>query len=367
MADSRPQEPGSLFAAEERAAEEARALLKKAQWSDPALREGFNSLLGHYAKLLKQAQRLVKMGDRAQLELNNLNQRLKESEENYRNIFENINEGIFQALPDGRVLEANPALAAILGYRDPGQLLQDLPRKPPLSRRDWERLLEAVRQDGSCEGYEAPMFKRDGSSIWASISTRARLDAQGNPLLLEGLVMDVTQRKRMEEELRHLATTDGLTGLCNRRQFLELGHREFTRAQRQGLELTALMLDVDHFKRINDTHGHETGDRVLAALALALKTSLRDHDLCGRLGGEEFAVLLPDTGQELGLRAAERLRGTLAQVRVDSDAGQLACTVSLGLAWRRPHMESLEHLLEEADRALYAAKQAGRDCVRCSL
>ncbi len=365
MAEKPANPAGSLFAAEERAAQEALTLLEQASWGDPALREGFASLLGHYNKLLKQAQRLVRMGDRSQSELNNLNQRLKESEEKYRHIFENMNEGIFQARPDGSLVVANPALAAILGYQNPAELVRAQPVSPPLSRRDWERLLAVIERDGFCEGFEAAMHKEDGSRIWASISARARRDDRRGLLLLEGLVMDVTQRKRMEEDLRHLATTDSLTGLCNRRQFLELGQREFARAQRHGLELAALMLDVDHFKQINDNHGHDVGDRVLAALGEALKKGLRDHDLCGRLGGEEFAVLLPDTGMELGRHAAERLRLALAQLRVPSRGGELGFTVSLGLACRRPELSSLDHLLGEADRALYSAKQAGRNCVRC--
>ncbi|MFH1033461.1 MAG: sensor domain-containing diguanylate cyclase [Pseudomonadota bacterium] len=366
MAEDGAKESESLFAAEERAAQEARGVLQQSPGGDPALRQGFVSLLGHYNKLLKQAQRLVKMGDRSQLELNTLNQRLKESEERYRNIFENMTEGIFQARPDGRLLVANPALAAILGYQGPDELVRAQPLTPPLSRRDWGRLLEVIGQQGFCEGYEATMLKQDGSPIWASISARARLDSRGRLLLLEGLVMDVTQRKRMEEELRHLATTDSLTGLCNRRYFLELGHREFAHARRQDLPLSVLMIDVDHFKLINDNHGHDTGDRVLAALAAALKKTLREHDLCGRLGGEEFAVLLPDTDLELGRHAAERLRQTLALVRVEGRSGELGCTVSLGLACRRRELDSLDSLLEEADRALYIAKQAGRDCVHCA-
>jgi diguanylate cyclase (GGDEF)-like protein/PAS domain S-box-containing protein len=351
-------------------AAEAQAFLDRGTKRHGECRERFAALVAGYAKLLRQAKRLVKISDRSQRELNSLNQRLKESEEKYRVIFENMAEGIFQASPDGRLLEANPALAATLGYASSAEMVRGLIQgevPPPLNREQWRQLADLLDRQGACDGFETRMAKRDGSFIQASISARVRRDGCGSVLLVEGLVMDVTQRRLMEESLRILASTDGLTGLPNRRHFMDLGRREFERAQRHGLDLTALMIDVDHFKRVNDTRGHEAGDQVLMALARAMKAALRGHDLIGRMGGEEFAVLLVETPLPEGVAVAQRLRTSLAGLAVEAAAGRhLTCTVSLGAAPLRPAMTSLDQLLGDADRALYRAKGAGRNCVMCA-
>jgi len=175
---------------------------------------------------------------------------------------------------------------------------------------------------------------------------------------------DITERKRMEEELRRLATTDPLTGVNNRRRYSEISERELTRCKRYQHPICVLMLDADHFKSINDTYGHEAGDRVLKSLANACVAELRDVDVLGRFGGEEFTVTLPDTKLETALEAAERLRAALAETRVELDDGQeISFTVSIGASEMKDPTESLLDILNRADAALYRAKQAGRNCV----
>jgi two-component system cell cycle response regulator len=175
----------------------------------------------------------------------------------------------------------------------------------------------------------------------------------GGALRMAALVHD-TQR---------LAATDALTGLMNRRAFLAALEREHSRASRHALPLSLLMIDVDHFKRVNDTHGHDAGDAVLRAVAAALTRGARRSDLVARWGGEEFVAALPQTAEVGGRVAAERLRRTVAEVRHPMKGGEpLIVTVSLGLASAlKP--ATIEELLARADRALYAAKERGRNRV----
>ncbi|WNJ98365.1 diguanylate cyclase [Thalassospiraceae bacterium LMO-JJ14] len=175
---------------------------------------------------------------------------------------------------------------------------------------------------------------------------------------------DITERKSMEEELRRLATTDPLTGVNNRRRYNEISERELTRCKRYQHPLCVLMLDADHFKTVNDTYGHDAGDRVLQSLAKACSAELRDVDVLGRFGGEEFTVTLPETELETALDAAERLRVALSAIKVQLDDGQeISFTVSIGASELRDKNETLADLLNRADAALYIAKEQGRNRV----
>ncbi|MCM0755234.1 diguanylate cyclase [Desulfovibrio aminophilus] len=168
------------------------------------------------------------------------------------------------------------------------------------------------------------------------------------------------RRDQAEARLRDMATIDGLTRLFNRRHFLETGQAELERARRYGRELTLLMFDVDHFKRVNDTFGHDAGDAVLRALAGTARDAVRHVDVLGRLGGEEFAAILPETGLKAGVEAAERLRRAVEALEVRHGEHLLRLTVSLGVAQLREG-ENLDGLLKRADQALYEAKNSGRN------
>jgi two-component system cell cycle response regulator len=168
------------------------------------------------------------------------------------------------------------------------------------------------------------------------------------------------------EESRRLAAIDGLTGLTNRRAFVEAMSREVARCERYGHPLTFLMVDVDHFKAVNDTFGHAAGDRVLVAVAGALKHELRSCDVVARWGGEEFVVALTSTDGTGGNAAAERIRSAVEALFMRTESGELVtATVSVGVGARAAG-ESLDMVLERADRALYAAKELGRNRVEVS-
>jgi len=189
-----------------------------------------------------------------------------------------------------------------------------------------------------------------------------RLDLSEGSVVV-GLGLDISRRIELENQLRQLATTDSLTGLPNRRHFLELAEAELERSKRYGHPFSLLMLDIDWFKDINDTHGHDVGDQALATLGRITSETLRQEEILGRLGGEEFAVLLPETGLEGAMTAAERLRRAIARTPIDGDQGTVGITVSVGVAPWGGDEEPLESLLTRADEGLYAAKDRGRDRV----
>jgi diguanylate cyclase (GGDEF)-like protein len=165
------------------------------------------------------------------------------------------------------------------------------------------------------------------------------------------------------EEVQKLAITDDLAGTYNRRHLFELGNIEFRRASRFGRALSVIMLDLDHFKVINDTHGHAIGDRVLNAVAQRCLKHIREIDILGRYGGEEFIILLPETNAKAAFSLADRLRKRVAENAVSTKVGPIYITISLGVAMLCDDDPDLETLFDHADSALYAAKEAGRNCV----
>jgi diguanylate cyclase (GGDEF)-like protein len=162
-------------------------------------------------------------------------------------------------------------------------------------------------------------------------------------------------------EMERLAKTDGLTGLLNRRALFETATQEFSRAQRYERALSVLMLDIDHFKRINDTYGHQVGDVVIQEIAAVLKGTLRETDFIGRYGGEEFAVILPETSLEQAFEVAERIRCQISDRLIVNDSTNLQVTVSLGIATLKAGMGTIDEMLKQADQALYQAKFNGRN------
>ncbi len=175
------------------------------------------------------------------------------------------------------------------------------------------------------------------------------------------LLFDVEERRA---QLDVLATRDELTGVHNRRQFLVLADREWSRCRRYEMAAALLMIDVDHFKDVNDVHGHLAGDLVLREIARAIGDTLRQPDLCGRFGGEEFIVFLPHADLLGALDAAERIRERVAQLNFEWKGRAVRATVSVGMAALDASHESLSALIQDADEAMYAAKDAGRNCVR---
>ncbi len=200
----------------------------------------------------------------------------------------------------------------------------------------------------------------DGSALH-HLSTKVPIRYEGVPTLI-GFSTDITELVRLREQLREQAITDSLTGLFNRRHFTELAHKELARARRHRHPTSLLMLDIDHFKRVNDRFGHPVGDAVLRQLAELLRAVVRAEDTAARVGGEEFALLLPRTPLEAGQQLAERIRHAVRESENLLPGGE-RLTLSLGVVVSSEGSDKLDRLYAAADAQLYRAKQAGRDRV----
>jgi len=174
------------------------------------------------------------------------------------------------------------------------------------------------------------------------------------------------ENAQLYAEVQELAITDPLTGLYNRRGLIELGRIEFARTRRFGRPFASMMLDIDHFKRVNDAYGHPVGDQVLQALAKHCQSSVREIDLVARYGGEEFVFLLPETNLEVAREIAERLRRTIANLSIPTEKGELSVTVSLGVAMYDENTLGLETMIARTDQAMYVAKHRGRNRIAVS-
>lgn len=233
---------------------------------------------------------------------------------------------------------------------------QDDPDRPRL-----DLLLAEAQRVGSVET-EGWRLKRDGSRLWANSVITALPDESGTVRGFVVVSRDITDRKRLEDDLKALAASDPLTGAYNRRQGDELIRLELGRRARDGRPFAVLMLDIDDFKAVNDQFGHPAGDAVLCALVKTCRSTLRSIDMVVRWGGEEFLLLLPDTGAKAATYAAERVRAALAATAIALPGpGSIHFTVSIGIAL--PTSNILSELIGQADAALYAAKRAGRNRV----
>lgn len=209
------------------------------------------------------------------------------------------------------------------------------------------------------------MKKADGKRVWVDVSGAAiAYDASLSLWLLN----DISKLKSLEEKLKNQVNYDFLTGLHSREWFMSQSELELRRAVRYDSPLSLLMVDIDFFKRINDTYGHQAGDLVLKSFADISRHALREFDICGRLGGEEFAVLLPETNKDSALQVAERLRLTIenANISLPSGGAAIKIAVSIGVSSLSSKEDSIAVLISKADKALYEAKNTGRNRVCAS-
>ena len=197
----------------------------------------------------------------------------------------------------------------------------------------------------------------------AELIARVRVHLKSR-LLQRELRAKNAELERLNQKLEELNRTDPLTGAANRRSLTDALELEYLRAERYHRPLSLFMMDIDHFKKVNDTHGHQAGDTVLVTVASSLLCSLRKQDVVARYGGEEFAVILPETEKQNALTVAERCRGMVASMETDIGSSRLNVTVSVGVAALSDEgITSTEKLLGAADRALYEAKRGGRNRV----
>lgn len=299
--------------------------------------------------------------------LRRLRVRLEQSEATIREQYAQLR-GIVDAMPDpmlissvedGRLLYANmPALSKLsletsdLGERTLDGFFAD-------GDQHMELMLD-LRDDRHVDSAEARMRTRRGKPFWALVSLCPMRFQDQNAVLTA--FKDISRQKQLEEQLVRLATVDSLTGAFSRRHFMELATKEIKRSKRYHHAASLLLLDIDHFKRVNDTYGHSRGDHVLRLVAAHCRGMLRAPDFVGRLGGEEFAIMLPQTGLDSATEIAERLRISLSQQDVSIEQDSLHVTVSIGVAECLPD-DNIDECLRRADLAMYEAKRKGRNRV----
>jgi diguanylate cyclase (GGDEF)-like protein/PAS domain S-box-containing protein len=214
------------------------------------------------------------------------------------------------------------------------------------------------------------MRRKDGSLVWMEMNARAIRDsATGEPSKVVVVMRDVSEHKALEEKLASMALSDSLTGLANRRAFDQALQREWERTQREGSDISLLLLDIDHFKRFNDTYGHQAGDDCLCAIATAVKEGVRSTDIAARYGGEEIAVILRPMSATDALVVAEKLRAEIEALRLPLEQGWVTASIGVATALARQggSMRMPESLLLAADNALYQAKREGRNRVVTAL
>jgi diguanylate cyclase (GGDEF)-like protein/PAS domain S-box-containing protein len=292
---------------------------------------------------------------------------IRENSVRLKRILDNLFAYVALLDTNGVVLEVNKAPLERAGYRREdvvGQFFYDAPwwNYNAEVRTQLIAAINAAKRGESCR-YDV-VVKMSDDLVPIDFQITPILDNFGQIIGLLPTAVDITERKKLEEELNRQANIDYLTDLPNRRSFMEQGEAEFSRTQRYENPLAILMLDIDHFKKINDDYGHQAGDVVLKKLAMIFQDVLRKVDITGRLGGEEFAVILPETTIDKAVEVAERLRELISTTAVCLPAElQIHFTVSIGIAAFVDKNTNFDMLLNEADKALYRAKEAGRNRV----
>ena len=223
-----------------------------------------------------------------------------------------------------------------------------------------QKFMVKLERSGVVEGFEIECKDGDGSRFWAMLSSK-RLEYEGKDAILS-IFTDITQRKRLEQELLYTSQHDPLTGAYNRGFFVTSLEMEIARARRYGEDLSMLMLDVDRFKSVNDEHGHLIGDKVLEWLVSTVRPSLRQMDVLCWIGGEEFVVLLPETGLEGAHKVAHRILCSFAESSFEDRKVSLKITVSIGVS-SLGAADDTDSFFRRTDDALLEAKRSGRNCV----
>jgi diguanylate cyclase (GGDEF)-like protein len=292
----------------------------------------------------------------------------KQSLETLYAALDNVRSGLLLLDKDLRAVYSNPILHAIFRANSSAEIRETKPlyadmlaasaQAVAVNLEDYvTRRLEWVRS-GDAKPIDLAMT--DGTTMRCHLAV---LPDGGRMLIYS----DVTDIVRNAKELERLATTDGMTGIYNRRHFLTLADREWARARRYGRPISFLMIDIDYFKSINDKFGHQIGDEMIVHLANLARHCKREYDVLARIGGEEFALLLLETDLAQAQVVAERLRSEVAANSLVVASRSIPATISIGVATSLEAMNNISELMKAADQALYDAKRAGRNRVICCI
>jgi len=286
---------------------------------------------------------------------------LRTSEARFRRLSESGIIGIAYFGPDGNIVDANAQFLEMIGAQraelDEGRVRRWGRLVPPEGKtRAHEAALE-FKTTGRITPYETEYLRRDGSKNWGLFGA-ARLEGQENGI---AFIVDITERKKLENEIRHMAHHDALTGLPNRRLFLELMSFALAEARRNRKKAALVFLDLDRFKEVNDTYGHEAGDQLLKTVADRLRSSIRAADAVARIGGDEFSILLADvTCSEDITIIVQKILDAFREKCVIAGR-EYSITSSMGISIYPDDSEDIETLFRYADIALYRAKDRGRN------
>jgi len=290
---------------------------------------------------------------------------LRESEERYRSLVEASPDAITLTDLDTNIIMANQRAALLHGYQNVEEMLSSVTDASDLiAPEDRQRAIanaQKTLETGSVRNIEYTLVRKDGTTFPAELSASLIVDADGNPKAFTAVTRDITERKRAEEQLAHMATHDALTGLPNRMLFNDRLTVALAHAHRNQQKLAMMLLDLDHFKEINDALGHSVGDKLLQVVGDRLTSLLRRSDTVGRMGGDEFLLLLPDIARvEDAAKIAPKILGAI-RTPFEFDGHELHITTSIGMVLYPNDGEDIDTLMRNADIALYHAKDQGRD------
>jgi diguanylate cyclase (GGDEF)-like protein/PAS domain S-box-containing protein len=276
-------------------------------------------------------------------------------------VVESSDDAIISSTIDGTILSWNPGAERLYGYTADEVIGKQISLLAPPSRPDdATELLALVRAGERVQGHRTVRTHKDGTPIDVSLTISPIRDADGQVVGASAIARDIGDRLRNEQQLRYLAEHDALTGAHNRRRFEQDLGEQIARHRRYGERAALLILDINDFKKINDAYGHRTGDRALGAMANTIRKRLRETDTIARIGGDEFAVLLPYADAQQAARVAEDLRRVIGESAVEADGGTpVHITISVGVATVDTEARSDEQLFAEADRAMYEDKRRG--------
>ena len=319
--------------------------------------------LENYERLVDRTQHLlntrIEEVETARAALSARTKELKLSELRFRQLADAAFETII-IHSNGIIIDCNDAAVTLYGLSKEeliGKPVIELVDPPPhKGRDDWTH-------QATDEPVEGVHIRIDGK-VPVEVRSRA-IELRGDAALVTA-VRDISAHKEMEAYLKNIANSDALTGVGNRRYFLEEGKKEYARAQRYAQPLSLLMMDIDKFKNINDTYGHDIGDIALKALTDICCETIRDSDIFARLGGEEFATIMPGTDIDGAFKLAERLRVAIEAMVTPTPKGDIRFTASMGVTAMRASAqegEDIEIMLNRSDKGLYAAKEGGRNRV----
>ena len=263
-----------------------------------------------------------------------------------------------------RIVYVNPAFEKLMGYRAE-EVIGESPRLlhgPNTDRQTRYRIRKAILH-GKPIRTELLKYGKDGQARWLDMNIVPLQDDSGEIKYFASIERDLTRYKKMERQLANMALFDSLTGALSRAAYLQHAEKEFKRSKRYNRPLSTIMIDIDHFKKINDQYGHAAGDHVLQIFVEAIEEEIRGPDAIGRIGGEEFALLMPDTPLKAAAHLAERVRQRITKYPYIAGKMLIEVTASLGVAVMEEEDANYKAMLQRADEALYTAKHSGRNRV----